>query len=199
MEQPKQEDQKFPCPHCTKEKIRDEFGTINGGRNKWCKMCCAEAVRRCYANNVEYRESAKAAGDRRVLRNHRFLYAYLRSHPCVDCGEVDPLILQFDHVTEGTKTNDVTGLSDCCLTRILREIALCVVRCGNCHLRKTAIALNHVRYQICKEATEKEKYPTMDELLAEETVARQKRYCREENPFFGKHHTEEARTKMRMA
>ena len=195
MEQPNIE--MFTCPKCKNPKIRDEFGTCNGKRNTWCKACCAAAVRHCYANNIEYRASSKAAGERRALRNHRFLYAYLRAHPCVDCGESNPLVLQFDHVTERTKSNDVTGFIACSIARILKEIALCVVRCGNCHTKKTAAVFNTIRFQLCKEAAERGEYSSVEKLLLEETTARERRNHGSDNAFFEKQHTEDAKEKMR--
>jgi hypothetical protein len=66
-----------------------------------------------------------------------FVYAYLRSHPCVDCGESDPLVLTFDHVT-GTKKMDISQMVNqgYSLDALQNEISKCEVRCGNCHMRK---------------------------------------------------------------
>jgi hypothetical protein len=62
---------------------------------------------------------------------------YLLSHPCVDCGENDPIVLEFDHI--GKKDFDIgsAGGLGFGVTRILAEIAKCEVRCANCHRRKT--------------------------------------------------------------
>jgi len=73
----------------------------------------------------------------------RYSYEYLKSHACVDCGEVDPEVLTFDHV-RGKKTDNVSrmvskGMS---IKKIAAEISKCDVRCFNCHARKTARDFN---------------------------------------------------------
>jgi hypothetical protein len=66
-------------------------------------------------------------------------WAYLSERACVDCGERDPVVLEFDHV-RGVKTDEISRLiSDgVAWARIELEIAKCDVRCVNCHIRKTA-------------------------------------------------------------
>ena len=73
-------------------------------------------------------------------RNRELMIWYLNHHPCVDCGNDDILVLDFDHML-GTKTADVSILVSrgASWERIEREMAKCVVRCANCHRRKTAI------------------------------------------------------------
>ena len=60
------------------------------------------------------------------------------THPCVDCGETDPVGLENDHV-RGEKTAHVTLLMywKCALSVLIAEIAKWEVRCANCHRKKT--------------------------------------------------------------
>ena len=60
-------------------------------------------------------------------------------HPCVDCGEADPVVLTFDHV-RGEKVANVADLiwSKHSLAAVQAEVAKCDVRCANCHTRRTA-------------------------------------------------------------
>lgn len=78
----------------------------------------------------------------RIVQRQRireFLTGYLAQHPCVDCGETDPVVLEFDHV-RGTKVAEVSSFvrNLASMKRILAEIAKCDVRCANCHRRRTA-------------------------------------------------------------
>ena len=66
-----------------------------------------------------------------------FLVAYLREHPCVDCGVGDPIVLEFDHLRD-KKFSISSGLQDRNWQSVLDEIAKCDVVCANCHRRRTA-------------------------------------------------------------
>ncbi len=78
-------------------------------------------------NNARYAKEKRAWFD-----------AYLAEHPCVDCGEADPEVLDCDHV-RGKKTAGVSVLlqGKYSLKRLIAEVALCEVRCANCHRRIT--------------------------------------------------------------
>lgn len=96
--------------------------------------------RRWYQKNApSQRLRLKRNRAAQVLKNFGMLRAYLLGHPCVDCGEGDLAVLDFDHV-RGDKAGHVPvmcsgGLSWATITR---EIEKCEVRCANCHRRKTA-------------------------------------------------------------
>jgi len=69
-------------------------------------------------------------------RNKAFLAEYLRTHPCVDCGEPDIVVLEFDHI-RGHKTGCVKQMArDCSMDTLVREVRKCEVRCSNCHKRR---------------------------------------------------------------
>jgi hypothetical protein len=107
-----------------------------------CEVVCANCHRRRTASRGRWQRlfERSPGGTRRPRRqrNVRWVYEYLRDHPCVDCGETDPLLLEFDHV--GDKRSGVMDLAwgEYSLASIEAEIARCEVRCCNCHRRKTA-------------------------------------------------------------
>jgi hypothetical protein len=57
----------------------------------------------------------------------------------VDCGETNPVLLEFDHV-RGSKLNSVCNLirRGFSWEKIAAEISKCEVRCCRCHRLKTA-------------------------------------------------------------
>ena len=71
-------------------------------------------------------------------RNRVFVSNHLKEHPCVDCGEYNILVLEFDHV-RGKKRKCVANLvgSAVSLATMQKEIDKCDVRCANCHRKKT--------------------------------------------------------------
>lgn len=61
-------------------------------------------------------------------------------HGCVDCGEKDILVLEFDHLDEKTKMRGIAELRKTGNIELLKtELEKCVVLCANCHKRRTAI------------------------------------------------------------
>lgn len=75
-------------------------------------------------------------------RNAQFVLEYLMTHPCVDCGESAPVVLEFDHV-KGNKVSSISAMVSAgrAIAVIQAEISKCEVRCANCHRAKTVTQL----------------------------------------------------------
>jgi hypothetical protein len=127
------------CKWCNKRKPTSAFYKHRETNDKLfahCKKCQADRQRELHkipGSRLRYREYNKTFIKRRV----EFLYEYLSRHPCIDCGESDPIVLTFDHV-KGKKVDNVSVLKLQAMSRLKIEIKKCVVRCFNCHTRKTA-------------------------------------------------------------
>jgi hypothetical protein len=80
----------------------------------------------------ERTEAARAAGK-------EFVYQYLLTHPCQDCGESHPRVLEFHHRDPGEKDMDVTHMlsGGYSIKRIQAELDTCDVLCANCHRKVT--------------------------------------------------------------
>lgn len=73
-------------------------------------------------------------------RNRIFIFKYLKLFgKCVDCGNNDWKVLEFDHIDPNTKSNNVSNFysNHYSLKRIKEEIKKCELRCANCHKIKT--------------------------------------------------------------
>jgi ArsR family metal-binding transcriptional regulator len=51
----------------------------------------------------KYRKDLYAAQKRHRIKVRAELYNYLASRCCIDCGESDPVVLEFDHIKPGNK------------------------------------------------------------------------------------------------
>lgn len=115
-----------------------------------CGYCppCKRAYDRehYYKNKAAYVARNSAAKIRIRFENTKRLNDFLREHPCVDCGESNPVVLEFDHM--GDKVNDVSSLLGRNWNLVLTEIKKCEVRCANCHRVITAQRANWARHRL---------------------------------------------------
>lgn len=132
------------CRACGKEKLESDFNWRNKAKEKrspTCRECMRQYIRNHYYNNVDYYVKKALRRRKAYLRDtYQRILSYFLEHPCVDCGESDPVVLQFDHVGNQTKLAAVSEMVN--YQRpwriIVEEIQKCEVRCANCHMRKTA-------------------------------------------------------------
>jgi hypothetical protein len=115
-----------------------------------CDVVCANCHRRRTALRAGWRRfdlerPVRPWRSRSQERNVRHVVAALAAVGCLDCGERDPCVLEFDHI--GEKTGGVMQLArrEVSVAMLDAEMARCEVRCVNCHRRRTSVAGGHFR------------------------------------------------------
>ena len=86
----------------------------------------------------------KKSRDKSIVRNKLYVKNYLENKACIDCGNSDIRVLEFDHV-RGTKIDCVSvGVKDSwSVEKLVEEINKCEVRCANCHKIMTDTRRKH--------------------------------------------------------
>jgi hypothetical protein len=130
------------CSTCGEAKDETQFAYRNkalGRRWGTCKSCQSEQRRKWYRKNrAAHIKTASRNKKKARAEAQQYIWDYLTAHPCVDCGESNPVVLEFDHV-RGKKRMAVANMArqGYSIGAIEEEIAKCVVRCANCHRIKT--------------------------------------------------------------
>ena len=137
------------CRVCAKTKPLTEFPfrSLKRQTRQWICLLC----QRAYTNEWYTRNRKRQIAKARIRRDHHaaqlrsWVRAYLSDHPCIDCGETNVDLLDFDHLRD--KRANVSTLTHVAVSwdLVKREIQKCEVRCANCHRRKTAHAIGSYR------------------------------------------------------
>jgi len=93
------------CISCNTEKPLDDFqkrASARDGYTGTCKPCKREYDNKYYLNNPNRKTYITKNRKKAKQDAEAYILDYLLSHPCIDCGETDPIVLEFDHVS-GTK------------------------------------------------------------------------------------------------
>ena len=138
------------CIKCSRKKPARAFHRSpawKSGRSSTCKSCRKRW--RLSRAGAAYRAMQYRCRRAASQKAREFVLSYLLAHPCVDCGEKDPCVLTFDHV-RGRKRADIARMivNACSPETIAKELKKCVVRCANCHQRKTLRDRNAYRFRI---------------------------------------------------
>lgn len=138
------------CSRCRQKKPDQDFAwrrKAKGQRDSYCRPCRAEYKQWHYALNKQRYVANAAAWNRATLAERTaFMFDFLEAHPCVDCGERDPIVLEFDHL--GDKSFEIgSGFRNRKWEIVLEEMAKCDVVCVNCHRRRTARRAGSQRFR----------------------------------------------------
>ena len=109
----------------------------NTGVRGYCRLC-KNMIANLRNQNHPIQASEKTRKDNRVksAKISERIKEYKKTHPCVDCGEADIVVLVFDHRDRDTKKFRVRSARS--WVQLEAEIAKCDVRCCNCHARRHA-------------------------------------------------------------
>lgn len=137
------------CGRCGEEQPFANFNWRRRGKGQYdnyCRPCRAAYKREHYLRNRQrYIDQAKVRRTALAHERYAFLIAHFETHPCTDCGESDPLVLEFDHLGDDKLFNIAQGVRDRGWGKFVEEIAKCEVVCANCHRRRTARRAGFVR------------------------------------------------------
>ena len=143
------------CRKCKLSKEIFEFTknvSKQDGVENSCRECRRAHMRAYYAENSAQRMKInKEAKSKRKLLLVKKVAGYLMEHPCVDCGESDIIVLDFDHLRD--KKHNISYMINEARpwVSIQEEMNKCVIRCSNCHRRKTAREFSYARLAVLVE------------------------------------------------
>ena len=134
------------CSKCGDKKEDDEFSFKNkslGIRQNYCKRCMKCYTANHYLTNKDVyiergKKSRKSLAKKCKDSIRRKMLLFLSDKSCVDCGESDPVLLEFDHTNPDEKEFDVSDVSRWSWKRTIIEMRKCEIRCVKCHRKKTA-------------------------------------------------------------
>ena len=145
------------CHRCQRNLSKEAFAKNRNkkdGLQSQCRECKSKTDKIDYRRNERKEQvRARVAAQAALLRD--YVLNYLVEHPCVDCGNDDWRVLEFDHV-RGEKLYNVSQMtkSGYSFESLLQEIAKCEVRCANCHRIRTRETLWEVDKLVKSPASE---------------------------------------------
>ena len=137
---------------CTICKTIKPFGEFNkhskrkDGKQPHCRDCNRERSKAYYSRNPEvHKQNTMARKKTVVAENRQRIWELVKSKGCSDCGEKDPVVLEFDHLRD--KKHNISNMvgEGFSWKSIWKEIQKCQIVCANCHRRRTAIQFNHFK------------------------------------------------------
>jgi len=132
------------CNVCKRSLDLSEFGRNSAkkdGLQTQCKLCRRAYQKVWYSQNQPVQaERVKKNRDKFTEEFKRVVWEILSKTPCMDCGETNPLVLEFDHrdpsdkkfTIAESKSGRKIGMSG-----LQGELDKCDVVCSNCHRIRT--------------------------------------------------------------
>jgi hypothetical protein len=122
------------CKSCENTLPLTAFNRYKDGYQWRCRECFKAYFR---DRGQKHIKQVTASRDARRVRAHVRVLEHLSGHGCADCGEADPIVLEFDHIAEKTTAVSELVARATRLGVIDAEVAKCEIVCCNCHRRRT--------------------------------------------------------------
>jgi hypothetical protein len=137
------------CCSCKKQKDESDFSKNKSkadGLQSSCKICKRVYDKTYYKVNSNFKRRVLVNNEKQIKILQEFVCSYLKTHPCVDCGESNIVVLDFDHLH--SKKCEISKMiqNKVSVKTLIQEIGKCAIRCANCHRIKTSKQLNHYKY-----------------------------------------------------
>jgi hypothetical protein len=123
------------CGKCRMVLPITAFNRHGAGHQWWCRECFRTYFRE---RGDLHRSQSGAALRRRKEAARGYVRSQLMNQPCLDCGQSDPVVLEFDHMREKLKDISAMAAGGASLMALQSEIEKCEVVCVNCHRHRTA-------------------------------------------------------------
>lgn len=141
------------CSKCKELKDVSCFTLMSKSKNTlqaWCIPCRSDYDRARWKNfSIEQKAEVVARKERTIQKNREYIISILKESSCTDCGERDILVLHFDHLDRKSKSSSISNMvTRSTVSSIKKEIEKCVVRCANCHARRTAHQLGFYKTKV---------------------------------------------------
>ena len=130
------------CNSCGKERDEEEFNwryKTLGMRHPTCRECQKPFRKNWYEGDAKGRHLQNVKERKQAVREvaREYVYQYLSTHPCISCGESNPVVLEFHHRSGKDKAVSELVAGGYSIATIQAEIDKCDVLCANCHRKKT--------------------------------------------------------------
>ena len=130
------------CNHCGLEKDEEEFNwryKALGIRHPTCRECQHGHNKKYFEGPAKERHLEQVKERKHAARDvaREYVWDYLTHHPCSQCGEADPCVLEFHHTGEKYMAISQMVGGGYPTETIQAEIDRCIVLCGNCHKKLT--------------------------------------------------------------
>lgn len=130
------------CDHCKQYKEDESFAwrwKTLGIRQKTCRDCRKYFNKNWYEGDARQRHLKNVKERKHAARKvaREYVWNYLSTHPCSQCGETDPVVLEFHHNGGKERAVGVMAAGGYPVAKIQAEIDKCTVLCANCHRRLT--------------------------------------------------------------
>lgn len=127
------------CGNCHRRRTAAQFGSYRAIIESVEPLEFQVSLKDTQSKELMLLERQRENRNRSRSRIREFIRNFLLIHPCIDCGENDIVVLEFDHKDPICKLHSISEMivNRTSLEKLAGEISKCDIRCVNCHKKRT--------------------------------------------------------------